>query len=74
MAAYLALSFKTREDFMICKDQMRIDVHNVSVSDDAMITVLVKTENVMIPHGTLVVTTNRGREIFIRVVSGHKKL
>ena len=27
----------------------------------------VKTEGVMIPHGILVVTTDRGRRIFIRV-------
>lgn len=67
---YMALGFQTHEDFEICKDRMNIRAENVAVSGDAMVTVLVKTENVIIPHGTLVVTTNRGRRIFIRVTSG----
>ena len=70
---YVALGFQTREDFEICDKRMRIRPENIVVSWDGMLTVLVKVENVMIPHGTLVVTTDKGRRIFIKVTSGEKK-
>ena len=72
MAAYVALGFQNHEDFEVCNKRMKIEPDNAAISEDGMFTVLVKTESIMIPHGTLVVTTNKGRRIFIRVTSGKK--
>ena len=72
MAAYVALGFQSHEEFEVCNRRMMIELGNVAISEDGMFTVLVKTEGVMIPHGTLVVATDRGRRIFIRVTSGKK--
>ena len=72
MAAYIALGFQNHEDFEICNKRMKIEPDNAAISKDGLFTVLVKTESIMIPHGTLVVTTNNGRRIFIRVTSGTK--
>ena len=51
---------------------MKIEPDNAAISEDGMFTVLVKTESIMISHGTLVVTTDKGKRIFIRVTSGKK--
>jgi hypothetical protein len=72
MEPYVALSFQTPEDFEICNLRMNVPSKNIAIAQDGMITVLVKTETVLFPHGTLVITTNRGRRIFVRVVSGRK--
>ena len=66
MEKYMALSFQTAEDFEICDGRMNVPSRNIVIAQDGMITVLLKTETVMIPHGTLVVTTDRGRRIFVR--------
>ena len=72
METYIALGFQNHEDFEICNKRMKIVSKNAAVSGDAMFTVLVKTGNIMIPHRTLVVATNKGRRIFIRITSGKR--
>ena len=72
METYIALGFQNHEDFEICNKRMKIECKNAAVSEDGMFTVLVKTGNIMIPHGTLVVATNKGRRIFIRITSGKR--
>lgn len=72
MDAYVALGFQNHDDFEVCNQRMNIKPDNAAISEDGMFTVLIKTEKIMIPHGTLVVTTDRGRRIFIRVTSGIK--
>ena len=73
MPKYVALGFQSYEDFEICNSIMNIQPGDTATSSDGMFTVLVGVERILIPHGTLMVTTDKGRRIFIRVTSGTEK-
>lgn len=64
-----ALSFRSYEDFEICNKYIDVKPGETATSSDGMFTVMIKTERRM-PPGTLVVTEDDGRRIFVRVVSG----
>lgn len=64
-----ALSFRSYEDFEACNEYIEVQPGETATSSDGMFTVIIKTERRM-PPGTLVVTTEEGRRIFVRVISG----
>lgn len=64
-----ALSFRSYEDFEACNEYIEVQPGETATSSDGMFTVIIKTERRM-PPGTLVVTTEKGRRIFVRVISG----
>lgn len=66
-----ALSFRSYEDFEICNKYIDVKPGETATSSDGMFTVMIKTERRM-PPGTLVVTDDDGRRIFVRVISGTK--
>ena len=43
------------------------------ITSDGLLAVLIKTEDVLIPHGNLAVTTSYGRKVFVKVISGIKR-
>jgi hypothetical protein len=73
MLKYVALGFQNHEDFEVCNSIMNIQPGDTATSSDGMFTVLVRVERILIPHGTLMVTTDKGKRIFIRVTSGTEK-
>ena len=70
--AYVMLIFKNEQDFFYCDRRMKITKEHVALNQDGDISVLVKTENIRLPQGTLIVKTESGRSIHIRVASGYK--
>lgn len=70
MSTYTALCFNNKADFQTCNQFMRAQSTDAAACSDGTVAVLVKTEGPLIPHGVLTVTTNTGRKIFVRVISG----
>lgn len=68
-----ALSFNSYDDFEACNEYIQVRIGETATSSDGMFTVIIKTERRM-PPGTLVVTTDNGKRIFVRVVSGVEQL
>ncbi len=67
-----ALSFRSYADFEVCNKYIEVQPGETATSFDGMFTVMIKTERRM-PPGTLVVTTNEGKSIFVRVVTGTRE-
>ena len=70
--AYVILIFKNEQDFVYCDRRMRITKEHVALNQDGDISVLVKTENIRLPQGTLTVKAESGRSIDIRIASGYR--
>ena len=70
--AYVALIFKSQEDFLYCNNRMQIDSSHAAVNQEGYITVLVRTDTVRLPQGTLTVKTESGRNIRVQISSGFK--
>ena len=70
---YMVLGFRSHSDFEVCNTLMKVSVEDVGTSADGLFVVIVKTNNILVPHGTLAVKTTRGREVSIRVTSGVAK-
>lgn len=66
-----ALSFRSYQDFEICNKYIDVKPGETATSSDGMFTVMIKTERRM-PPGTLVVTDDDGKRVFVRVISGTK--
>ena len=66
-----ALSFRSYKDFEICNKYIDVRPGETATSSDGMFTVMIKTERRM-PPGTLVVTEDDGKRVFVRVISGAK--
>lgn len=72
MDAYVVLVFKNKDDFFYCDNRMRITSEHVALNQDGYISVLVRTENIRLPQGTLIIETESGRKISIQVSSGFR--
>ncbi len=70
--AYVALIFNSQQDFAYCDKRMKITSNHVAINQEGYISVLVKTENIKLPQGTLIVKTESGRNIHVRVASGYR--
>ena len=70
--AYVALIFKSQEDFLYCNNRMQITFEHAAVNKEGYITVLVRTGTVRLPQGTLTVKTESGRNIRVQVFSGFR--
>jgi hypothetical protein len=57
MAAYVVLVFNDEHDFVYCNKRMRITSEHVALNQDGYISVLVRTEDIRLPQGTLIVRT-----------------
>lgn len=66
----MVMTFKSKEDFEVCNKFMNAGLGNLGVSSEGSISVLVSTENILVPYGTLAVKTHSGKEIQIKVTSG----
>lgn len=73
MAKFAALSFRNYEDFELCNKTMDIKPGDTATSSDGMFTVMIKTDR-LFPSGTLMITTDNGRKVFVRVISGTEKV
>ena len=69
MAACVILVFNNGHDFAYCDKRMQITSERVVLNQDGYISVVVKTENIRLPQGTLIVRTESGRDINIQVLS-----
>jgi len=72
MEAYTALIFNSHEDFEMYKQKVNLKPENIALSENLLVTVLIKTE-LLIPSGLLTVKTSNGGEITIQVSSGFMK-
>jgi hypothetical protein len=70
---YMVLGFRNHEDFEICNQIMKVSIGDVGTSADGLFVVIVKTDRILIPHGTLIIKTTKGRSISVRVTSGVAK-
>ena len=70
MSKYIALGFRSHEDFELCRKVMNIKMGDTGTSVDGLFTVLIETVRILVPDGVLVHTCEDGRRIFIRVTSG----
>ena len=73
MVYYAALSFQSHDDFEACNRVMNIRPGDTATSSDGMFTVLIKTE-LRFPPGTLIVKTNKNKDISVRVISGKEQI
>ena len=62
-----ALSFRSYQDFEICNKYIDVKPGETATSSDGMFTVMIKTERRM-PPGTLVVTEDDGKRVFVSVI------
>ena len=74
MVKFAALSFQSYKDFEVCNEIMKVRPGDTATSSDGMFTVMIKTEGVTLPSGTLMVTANDGRKVFVRIISGTEKV
>ncbi len=72
MEAYVVLVFKNEQNFFDCDNRMQITSEHVALNQDGYISVFVRTENIRLPIGTLIVRTESGRDINVQVSSGFK--
>ncbi len=75
MVYVAALSFKSYEDFEVCNKYLEVQPGGAETSFDGMFTVTIETERRMPKKFlgifcTLIVTTDEGESIFVRVVTG----
>ena len=73
MGKLAALSFQSYEDFEICNKTMNIKPGDTATSSDGMFTVMIPTER-LIPSGTLMVTADNGKKVFVRLISGTEEI
>lgn len=71
--AYVVLIFKNEQDFFYCDKRMQIKSEHVALNQDGDISVLIKTENIRLPQGTLNVLTESRRNICVKITSGFRK-
>ena len=71
--ACVVLVFNNEHDFAYCDKRMQITSEHVALNQDGYISVVVRTEDIRLPQGTLIVRTESGRDISIQVSSGKLK-
>ncbi len=67
---YMVLSFKNHNDFEVCNKLMKVNVCDIGTSANGLFVVIVKTDNILVPHGNLSIKTTEGRQISVRITSG----